>query len=336
MSDTMRFPCNIIQSGLFTKRKFLSHRIFGLIFLIQYSVSTYLFFNHYVYWLSSPFVYTVPLNSLIQSINAAYTFTFLPKKEDPGFAAVSDKAVLSYYTVVENSFYASQLLFACCYLHEKYFKIIRKTIVLEALYVFFIFYIRHLWPTSRINAALTNSKNKTDANRKTLILSSYAIKFFYLFAKHFIGTFPLYLQFLGRVDKDMQYNLYGIQILSSYAATISIFIHTLKFKKWIGPITAMVAYDIIIPGYAILFYRMRYILYDNSDVSAICFIAMILNLAPKIQLTKEHTIRPWFIWQIYVAYLFYSDYPTNRIFSNINTPQFYFVLISIGLHWFRF
>ena len=74
------------------------------------------------------FVITVPLNSVIQSINAAHTFTFLPKKEDPGFAAVSDKSVLSYYTIVENSFYASQLLFACCYLHDKYFKIKIKSI----------------------------------------------------------------------------------------------------------------------------------------------------------------------------------------------------------------
>ena len=37
-----------------------------------------------------------------------------------------------------------------------------------------------------------------------------------------------------------------------YAATVSIFIHTLKFKGYIGPITAMVAYDVIIPGFLFL------------------------------------------------------------------------------------
>ena len=37
-----------------------------------------------------------------QSVNAALTFTFLPRKEDPGFSAVSDKSVLSYFTVLEN------------------------------------------------------------------------------------------------------------------------------------------------------------------------------------------------------------------------------------------
>ena len=100
--------------------------------------------------------------------------------------------------------------------------------------------------------------------------------------------------------------------------------------------TAMVAYDIIIPGYAILFYRMRYILYDNYDVTIICFIAMILNLAPKIKLNEKYGILPWFIWQLLVAYLFYNKYPIDSIFSNLNTLKFYFIFVLLGLHWFRF
>jgi hypothetical protein len=63
-----------------------------------------------------------------------------------------------------------------------------------------------------------------------------------------VGAFPLYLQFLDRVTDRDRYLLYGIQTLSAYASTISIFIHTLKFKRYIGPTTAMIAYDIIIPG----------------------------------------------------------------------------------------
>ena len=103
-------------------------------------MSTYLYVFDYGRWLESPLPITVPLNSVAQSVNAAYTFTFMPKKEDPGFAAVSDKAVLlSYFTIVENSFYALQLLFACCYLHDSYFQVLRKTVVIEALFVFFRF-----------------------------------------------------------------------------------------------------------------------------------------------------------------------------------------------------
>ena len=208
--------------------------------------------------------------------------TVLPKREDPGFAAVSDKSVLSYYTVLENSFYSLQLLFACCYLSDDIRPLIRRTKVIEPLFVFFVFYMRHLWPSSRISASLNNAKNKSDKNRLTLTVSAYAIKVFYLLAKHFIGTFPLYLAYLGRLTEEDQRLLYGVQIVSAYASTISIFIHTLKFKRKIGPLTAMVAYDIIIPAFAFLYYNMAFVIVRNYDIAMICFVALILNLAPKV------------------------------------------------------
>ena len=32
------------------------------------------------------------MTGLLQAINAAFTFTFLPRRADPGFAAVADKS----------------------------------------------------------------------------------------------------------------------------------------------------------------------------------------------------------------------------------------------------
>lgn len=291
---------------LFFRYKFLSHRLLGLTYLVQYAMAFIMYNFRYEAYRKSWLVWTLPLNALAQSINAALTFTFLPRKEDPGFAAVSDKSVLSYFTVVENSFYSMQLLFACCYLSDNILPLIRKTYVLEPAFVFFVFYFRHLWPSSRIGASLANSgKNKSDSNSKILTLSAYAIKFFYLFAKHYVGTFPLYLRFLGRVTPEDQHLLYGVQILSAYASTISIFIHTLKFKRYIGPLTAMVAYDVIIPGYAYLFFNMRHLVLLHLDVVMISGVGMLLNLAPKL----FGKVRPWFVWQAIVAYLFYTGYP---------------------------
>eukprot|EP00122_Pirum_gemmata_P006440 Pgem_evm1s5888 len=91
-----------------------------------------------------------------------------------------------------------QLLFACCYLHHDVRPYIRKLLIVEPFYVFFVFYVRDFWPSSRISAALKNAKNKSDVNLLTLTISTYAIKCFYLFAKHFVGFFPLYLVFLNR------------------------------------------------------------------------------------------------------------------------------------------
>ena len=249
---------------------------------MQYAASVYLFLADYDRWLRSPLVWSCPATGLTQSINAALTFKFLPKTEVPGFAAVADKGVLSYYTVVENSFYAMQLLFACCYMHQDIRPLIRSLHIVEPFFVFFVFWARDLWPSSRISKALDSAdKTTTPLNRLTLAVSAWSIKAFYLFAKHFVGYFPLYLVFLGRMSTQDQHLLYAVQVLSGYAATISIFIHTLKFKGYLGPMTAMVAYDIIIPGFLFLYWRMGALILRNADVALVCGVALLLNLLPK-------------------------------------------------------
>ena len=65
---------------LFFARKFFFHRVSGLIYLIQYALAFYLYFKDYNYFLKSPLVWSLPLNGVIQSVTAIYTFTFLPKK----------------------------------------------------------------------------------------------------------------------------------------------------------------------------------------------------------------------------------------------------------------
>mmetsp|Transcript_27793 Transcript_27793/g.70201 ORF Transcript_27793/g.70201 Transcript_27793/m.70201 type:complete len:483 (+) Transcript_27793:78-1526(+) len=381
----------------FLKPKFKSHRYLGFLFLLQFFAEVYLYLTDYPRFLRSPLTVTVPLTGLIQALNAALTFRFLPRKEDPGFAAVADKSVLSYYTVRENSFYAMQLVWICCYLQlplcwksgvddgpstsvaytireleprhaqdercwwgkfyesevissspsnnsrtllgslsssleqtslvglsrcgsfwagSTYFpssqaepqqtflqlaydKYVFQTgaltrfapafqyasrlffFVLEPVFVFFVFYFRGVfWPVSRIRNAVKNAKNKSDKNLFKLTVSAYAIKVFYLFAKHFVSYFPNYLIFLGRLTSADRELLYGVQVLGAYACTISIFIHTLKFKGYIGPITAMVAYDIIIPFYLYLYWNMRTVLLVNWDLSLICGASLFLNLGP--------------------------------------------------------
>ena len=162
---------------LFCRRKRLSHRLLGLLYLLQLAAAVTLYCHDFERYLASPLVWTLPLNAVVQSANAALLFRFLPRKDDPGFSAVSDKSVLSYYTVVENSFYAGQLLFACCILQPDIRARIQRLVLVEPTLTFFPFYLRHLWPSSRITAALGNSeKNMSDANRLTLTVSAYAIK----------------------------------------------------------------------------------------------------------------------------------------------------------------
>lgn len=305
--------------------RFQPHRILGITFLVQYVCEVYLYLFDYASFLKSPLVWSVPLNGLLQSINAARTFTFLPRKEDAGYAAVADKSVLSYHTVVENSFYAMQLLFACCYLHHDIRPMIRKCVVIEPLLVFLVFWARHLWPASRFGASLAKSK-RSDENRVKLIASAYAVRSFYIFAKHFVGHFPLYLAFLNRINHEDQRLLYGVQVLSAYACTVSIFIHTLKFKGHIGPVTAMVAYDIIIPGFLFLYYNMFAVIRRNGDVAFLTGIGLLLNLTGKpLNLPSLHPSLPvnlpYHLWQAAMLMLFYSGYLGNE---------------SVGQRWHSF
>lgn len=108
---------------------------------------------------------------------------------------------------------------------------------------------------------------------------------------------------MDRVTPTTRRHLYGIQLLSSYASTVSIFIHTLRFKQYIGPMAAMCFYDIIIPGFAYLLFNLwrEGVLEDNADLAVLCAVGMVLNLAPSVG-----RVRPWFVWQVVVAYLCYT------------------------------
>lgn len=48
---------------------------------------------------------------------------------------------------------------------NKIFEMIRAVPPIEILFVFLPYYIRPLWPTTRIRTALENAKNKSDKNR---------------------------------------------------------------------------------------------------------------------------------------------------------------------------
>jgi hypothetical protein len=48
---------------------------------------------------------------------------------------------------------------------NKIFEMIRAVPPIEILFVFLPYYIRPLWPTTRIRTALENAKNKSEKNR---------------------------------------------------------------------------------------------------------------------------------------------------------------------------
>lgn len=228
---------------LFFGKKFQAHRVVGLLFLLEFLAAAWYYAFDYKFFLTTPLVWSVGFTGWAQSITAAFTFTFMPNIEDPGFIAMSDKAPLSYRFILENSFFSMLLAFQYFYMTDGFYETIKYLWPIEIAFVFLPYYFRPLWPTTRLRTALKNNKNKSAKNRAFMIASTYIVKVFYSFAKHYIGFFLNYIRFLGRITPEDQHVIYGILITSSYMTTIAIFIHTLKFKAWIGPKTAAITYE---------------------------------------------------------------------------------------------
>mmetsp|Transcript_34376 Transcript_34376/g.42340 ORF Transcript_34376/g.42340 Transcript_34376/m.42340 type:complete len:328 (-) Transcript_34376:223-1206(-) len=286
------------QIHLWFAPRFQVHRVTGLVFLLQFFAAFYLYIFNYERYLESPLVWTLGMTGLIQAITAACTFRFMPNVADPGFIAMADKAPLSYKFIVENSFFAMLLAFQYCYMDNKIFEMIRAVPPIEILFVFLPYYIRPLWPITRIRTALENSKNKSDKNRWFYHASTYIVKVFYCFAKHYIGFFLNYIRFLGRITKEDQKTIHGILITSSYMTTIALFLHTLKFKGWLGPKTATVAYEGAYFITAWFYWKFLGTIAANLDLALLCFVGLVLNFAPR---------GVWHAYQAFVlAYLWYA------------------------------
>jgi len=275
------FFWNNTLSRLFLRRKFIAHRMMGLFYLIQYVLTIYFYITDYDYFLKSPFIWSLPLTGLLQSIIAVNTFTFLPKKQaDPGY--FSDRTVLSYNFIKENQFFAMLLLFAWVYYNERFFWIFKQTIIVEMVLVFFPYVLRTFFPKTRMRDALeVNDVKNSEKNRFFFRTVTYITKGFYIWAKHYIGFFLNYAQYLDRFTDEERYHLYLLLIFSAFATTIALFLHTLKFKGYIGPRTSFVSY---MGSYFLTFYSYYQILpifYHNIDISIIVFIGLLLNFRDK-------------------------------------------------------
>jgi hypothetical protein len=291
----MDWVANNIFTKLFMSAKFLSHRLMGLSYLIQYSVATYLYFANYDYFINSFLIWSLPLTGLLQSINASLTFTFLPKKADPGY--YTDKASMSYGFICENIFYAGILCFQWLYMSDYFYPIIQKLFIPELICVFFPYVVRLLFPKTSFRDAIYNDKNKSEKNKSFFVIGTYVTKVFYVWAKHYIGYYLNYVRFLNGISLETQRHMYLLLISGCFATTISLFLHTLKFKKYID---AKLSFGIYIGSYLSTFYsyyQIGYVFFQNPLITGLTFVGLVLNFARReIQ---------W-AWQIIMCVLLFS------------------------------
>jgi len=277
---------------LFFSPKFFIHRVVGCLYLLQYIAVFYLYFADYPLLLRSGLTVTLPLTGFIQSVIAARTFTFLPKgltNSDPGY--YSDKSTLSYRFVVENSFFSLIALFQWVYYRHDIYYAMRTTplTLVENIFTFLPYAFRPLWPKTSFRDSLKMSeKNKTKENRNFFIIVTWITKVFYVWAKHYIGFFLNYVRFLDRVTEEERYHIFLLMTFGAFATTISMFLHTLKFKKHIGPRTSYIIY---MASYLATFYsfiRISSCFFANLDLTFITFVGLVLNFSSyKVQVAYQ-------------------------------------------------
>jgi len=282
---------------LFFSRQFIVHRVAGLLYLVQWVAALYLYFADYEYFYNSILVWSLPLNGFVQSVIATMTFTFLPKKQqDPGY--YGDKSTLSYNFVMENIFFSGLLLFQCLYMHDIYRGYIQNLIpvAIETSFVFLPYFVfRPFFPKTSFRDSLGKERNKTDKNRAFFIIVTWVTKIFYVWAKHYIGFFLNYARFMDRITPSQVRHIYLMLIFSCAATTISMFLHTLKFKKYIGPKTSYLWY---MASYMATFYswvRIADVFVISWDLALLTLIGVALNFGPQA---------PQFFHQLLLAGIF--------------------------------
>ncbi|KAJ3220070.1 hypothetical protein HDU67_006826 [Dinochytrium kinnereticum] len=261
---------------LFFSRQFFVHRIGGLLFLIQYALAFYLYFADYPAFKNSILIWSLPATGIFQSVNAVYTFTFLPKsKKDGGY--FGDKSILSYPFIIENSFYAMILFYQWVYYDNTFVKYISGSILLEQVFVFFPYVIRQMWPKTSFRDSANNSRNRSEKNYFFFTVATYVTKMFYIWAKHYIGFFLNYARFLDRIDEEEKYYIHHILVFSSFATTIAVFLQTLKFKRYMGPRLSFLIYFGSYMGTFYGFVNIGHIFWANPDLTLITLGGLIVN-----------------------------------------------------------
>jgi hypothetical protein len=238
----------------------------------------------------------IALDRVIQSITAMYTFTFLPKNtKDGGY--FGDKGILSYNFIVENSFFALLLLFQWVYYSDFFYEFLRFSIIGETIFVFLPYVLRMLWPKTRIRDALANPKNRTEKNFSFFVSVTWITKFFYVWAKHYIGYFLNYVRFLNLITEEEKYHIYLVLIFSAFATTIAVFLHTLKFKHYLDSKISFLIYQASYFATFYGFYHISPIFLRNLDLTIITLIGLLINFR---DVKYQHA------YQVFVLVLLYA------------------------------
>lgn len=170
---------------------------------------------------------------ILQGTSAFFTFRVLPELTDPGY--YSDKAVLSRNFIHENIFFTVMSVFGSVYYNETARANLRTNLpgrILELTYVFWPYIaIRPWYPITRFSNAGQTYNGRSVKNMGFYELATSMVKFFYLWAKYFLCFFVNFMIYLNLMEDKHWHFMHAMLLLNTGTVSLSIFLHTLRFKK---------------------------------------------------------------------------------------------------------
>jgi hypothetical protein len=215
----------------------------------------------------------------LQGSSAYFSFKVLPELNDPGY--YSDKAVLSRTFVQENIFFTVMAVFGSIYYNETARTILRTSMggrIVEAIYVFWPFVLIRPWyPITRFSHAGQTYNGRSEKNQYFYEVATMMVKFFYLWAKYFLGFFINFMVYLNLVKEENWSLINGMLLLNAGTVSLSIFLHTLRFKK---VLPAKLTMSIYLGQIYLTFTAVPTILrmfQDHPKLCALCFAGLVGN-----------------------------------------------------------
>mmetsp|Transcript_101344 Transcript_101344/g.262394 ORF Transcript_101344/g.262394 Transcript_101344/m.262394 type:complete len:358 (+) Transcript_101344:86-1159(+) len=276
-----RAYCTVLRGTvhLFCQRRFRIHRLTGMLYLVQFVLAVLGEFFPVILERLPHLHVLMPITGCAQAVIATLTFSFLGKNANvQGY--FTDKRTMSYDFVFENVFFSGCLAFQALYFYQTW--IFRACPMLEALCVFFPYFtIRQLFPRTRLRDSISNDTEKSVANRRFMNLQTWTSKVFMCFGKHVSGFLCNYLIFLDLIPEHHHRTLRYQFILGGWGTTIAMFLHTLKFKGYLGPRAAVLAYTLVFPLFYCLYIALFDILLQQYTITALALGGLVVNFGPR-------------------------------------------------------
>jgi hypothetical protein len=174
---------------------------------------------------------------VIQGITAYFSFRVLPDIADPGY--YSDKAVLSRRFIHENIYFSTvAFVGSCLYNNEIRTKMmanpVGRLIILTFLYWPYVA-IRPFFPSTSFSDAGSSMAGRSSKNERFYKIGTMMVKIFYLWGKFILGFFFNWMCYLNIGSHSEQLVIRGVFLMNIGTLSISVFLHTLRFKKVLPP-----------------------------------------------------------------------------------------------------